>query len=204
MPEQGKHRITKLAFQRGITPEQVGGEAGERLKELFDTADSSSRLSNEEMEEINSIIAEHTGAAGVLEAPDLNMLGVTDHLRFFENFSYIRQEAEEAYEDGYYLEAISLRLLTFDLLLRIYVVHKTKQPVKPSIQFGQLLGKAKGQGFPQKLATELEAFDEKRISTIHHYLLGQVDYEEIGGAYRDADGLFERISTAPDLPPLFG
>ena len=64
MPEQGKHRITKLAFQRGITPEQVGGEAGERLKELFDTVDSSGRLSNEEMEEINRIIAEHTGAGG--------------------------------------------------------------------------------------------------------------------------------------------
>ena len=68
----------------------------------------------------------------------------------------------------------------------------------------QLLGKAKGQGFPQKLAAELEAFNEKRISGIHHYLLGQADYEEIGGAYRDADGLFERISTAMDLPPLFG
>ena len=157
MPEQDKHRVTKLAFQREITPEQVGGEAGKRLKELFDTADSSGRLSNEEMEEVNRIIAEHTGAAGVLEAPDLDMLGVTDHMRFFENFSYIRQEAEEAHEDEYYLEALSLRLLTFDFLLRIYVVQKTKQPVKPSIQFGQLLGKAKGQGFPQKLATELEA-----------------------------------------------
>ena len=84
----------------------MGSEAGKRLKEPFDTVDSSGRLSNEEMEEINRIIAEHTGAGGVLEAPDLNMLGVTDHLRFFENFSYIRQEAEEAYEDEYYLETI--------------------------------------------------------------------------------------------------
>ena len=66
----------------------MGSEAGKRLKELFDTVDSSGRLSNEEMEEINRIIAEHTGAGGVLEAPDLNMLGVTDHSRFFENFSY--------------------------------------------------------------------------------------------------------------------
>jgi hypothetical protein len=100
----------------------VGGEAGERLKELFDTVDSSGRLSNEEMEEINRIIAEHTGAGG-------------------------------------------------------------------------------RSGFPQKLAAEPEAFNEKRISTIHHYLLGQADNEEIGGAYRDADGPFERISTAMDLPP---
>ena len=56
MPEQDKHRVTKLAFQREITPEQVGGEAGKRLKELFDTADSSGRLSNEEMEEVNRIL----------------------------------------------------------------------------------------------------------------------------------------------------
>ena len=174
MPEQGKHRITKLAFQRGITPEQVGCEAGKRLKELLDTVDSSGRLSNEEMEEINRIVAEHTGAGGVLVAPDLDMLGVTNHLKFFEHFGYIAQDAEEAYQAGWFLEAISLRLLTFDFLLRIYVVHKTKQPVKPSIQFGQLLGKAKGQGFPQKLAAELEAFNEKRISGIHHYLLGRL------------------------------
>ena len=56
MPEQDKHRVTKLAFQREITPKQVGGEAGKRLKELFDTADSSGRLSNEEMEEVNRIL----------------------------------------------------------------------------------------------------------------------------------------------------
>jgi hypothetical protein len=152
----------------------VGSEAGKRLKELLDTVDSSGRLSNEEMEEINRIVAEHTGAGGVLVAPDLDMLGVTNHLKFFEHFGYIAQDAEEAYQAGWFLEAISLRLLTFDFLLRIYVVHKTKQPVKPSIQFGQLLGKAKGQGFPQKLAAELEAFNEKRISSIHHYLLGRL------------------------------
>jgi len=151
----------------------VGSEAGKRLKELFDAVDSSGRLSNEEMEEINRIIAEHTGAGGVLEAPDLNMLGVTDHLRFFENFNYIRQEAEEAYEDEYSLETISLRLLTFDFLLRIYVVHKTKQPVKPSLQIGQRLGKAKGQGFPQKLAAELEALTKRGLAVYTTTSLGR-------------------------------
>jgi hypothetical protein len=100
----------------------VGGEAGERLKELFDTVDSSGRLSNEEMEEINRIIAEHTGAGG-------------------------------------------------------------------------------RSGLPAKTRGRARGFNEKRISTIHHYLLGQADNEEIGGAYRDADGPFERISTAMDLPP---
>jgi hypothetical protein len=100
----------------------VGGEAGERLEELFDTVDSSGRLSNEE---INRIIAEYTGAGG-------------------------------------------------------------------------------RSGLPAKTRGRARGFNEKRISTIHHYLLGQADNEEIGGAYRDADGPFERISTAMDLPPLFG
>lgn len=63
-----------------------------------------------------------------------------------------------------------------------------------------LLGNAKDQGFPSPLATELGAFNDKRSEGIHRYLLGQGTYQGIGDAYRNADGLFERIMDVLDLP----
>jgi hypothetical protein len=130
------------------------------------------------------------------------MLGVVDHRNFIERFSSIHGQAEAAYQEGWFLEAISLRMLTLDFLLRMYIVHKTKRPVTPKLTFGRLIGKAKGQGFRQSLAAELEAFNDKRNRGIHDYLLGKASYPDLGDAYRDADDLFDRIVTTIGLPPF--
>jgi hypothetical protein len=202
VPEQDDY-MPKMVFERMVSPEDVGGEAGERLKYLRE-ANSERGLSDEELAEKNRIITAHTGAAGVVEAPDLDMLGVADFEAFRERFSAIHEQAEAAYQDGWFLEAISLRMLTLDFLLRMYIVHKTKQPVRGKPTFGQLIKKAKGQNFRQSLATDLEAYNDRRNEGIHNYLLGQGSYQDLGNAYRDADGLFERVFEAMGLPPFKG
>ena len=166
MPEQDDYK-PKMVFERMVSPEDVGGEAGERLKHLRE-ANSERGLSDAELAEMNRIITAHTRAAGVVEAPDLDMLGVTDYEAFIERFSTIHEQAEAAYQSGWFLEAISLRMLTLDFLLRMYIVHRTKQRIPPKPTYGQLIKKAKGQTFRQSLAADLEAYNDRRNEGIHN------------------------------------
>ncbi len=192
---------TRLIFQRDVPSEHVHGEAGERLQYL--RAENEKRgLSEEEMEEITRILTDHLGMPGVVEVPDLEMLGVTDFENFVSRFGSIHGDAEAAYDALFFLEAISLRMLTLDFLLRAYIVHRTKQPITSKVTFGQLIGKAKGQGFRQSVAAELESFNTRRNEVIHNYLLGQGSYQDLGDAYRDADHLFELVLETIDLPPF--
>jgi hypothetical protein len=195
----------KLIFERYRVGDEVGGEAGERLKELEAAADVRP-LSREEMAEVRSIVEEHTEGA-FFEGPDFNLLGVTDPEAFLENFFDIGGKAEEAYRDECFFEAISLRLLALDFVLRAYVVYKSGDPIEPysdqeTMKFGRVIWEAEEQGLPEKLVADLQVFNKKRNAAIHHYLLGRTSYQEIGDAYRDADGLFKRIITAMDLPPM--
>jgi len=186
-------------MRRNVSPEDVGGEAGERLRQLYE-AQREHGLSDEEMAEKNRIITAYMGSVGVVELPDLDLLGITDYMAFIERLGTIHADAQAAYQEAWFLEAISLRMLALDFLLRVYIANKKDVAVPPDLPFGRLLGNAKDQNFPPSLADELETFNDKRNEGIHRYLLGQGSYQGIGVAYRNADGLFERIMDVLDLP----
>jgi hypothetical protein len=202
MPDQEPFK-TRLIFQRDVPTEDVVGEARERLRYLR-TKNETSGINDKEWEEINHILTAHLGKPGIVVVPDLDMLGVTDHEKFVQRFGSIHSDAEAAYDALFFLEAISLRMLTLDFLLRAHIVHRTKRPVpaKPKPTFGQLIKMAKGQGFRQAVAADLEAFNIRRNEGVHNYLLGRGSYQALGDAYRDADGLFEEIVEVIDLPPF--
>lgn len=184
-----------MRYRRG----EIGGEAGRRIDELEEKAETQG-LSAEEMEEQMRLMREHANAE-MFELPDLTSLGVTDPQLFFEHVRYVEYDAEAAYQNGYFLEAVSLRMLLLDFYLRAYVVGKTEEAVEPHspqdrMTFGPLVKKARKLGLPDDLTERLLAFNDRRVSGIHHYLLGRGSYQEIGDAYRGADYLDEEILQA--------
>lgn len=186
--------------------EEIGGEARRRLQELEAKAESrpGQGLTSEEMQEIREIHETHSSAV-YYEAPDFTTLGVTRPYVFLENFGFVEERAEEAYQNTFFMEAISLRMLQLDFILRAYIVHKTNRAIKPFAKedkrsFGQALNEAEKLGLHLELVASLAAFNSKRVNGIHHFITGRASYQEIGDAYRDADGLFEQIITAMDLP----
>ena len=160
----------------------------------------------EEMAEIRRIYEKH-GAGGFLEGPEFTRLGVTDPERFYENLGFILGYAEHAYESPFALEAVSLRVLLLDFMLRCYVVQKTGESIEPYSDedkktFGQSIGRAKRHGLPADIVEDLWKFNKKRNARVHHFVLGRTTYQEIADSYREADGLFERIADAMSLPPI--
>lgn len=204
MSERFRGTPTKFVLQRYRKNEEIGGEDGERLKALQD-ASASGGISQEELDEMHRIVRTHTDWE--FEGPEFTMLGVTDPFTFMDNFEQMMGEMEDAYRNAYFLEAISLRLLALDLMLRTFVVHKTGRPIEPyssedKMSFGKLVKTAKKNGLPQEIVEDLWAFNERRNAGVHHFLLGRASYQDIGDAYRSADLLFERIIDATGLPRL--
>lgn len=206
MSAQGSGETGRFVFQRfRVGEEGVGGEAGKRLAAI-EAAAQNRGLTQEELAEMRHIIEAHSEGE-FFEGPEFTKLGVTDPRRFLENFRDIAGEAEYAYQHAFFLEAISLRLLALDFMLRAYVVHKSNESIEPYSQqdrmsFGRLVQEAEKSGLPTKLVNALYAFNRKRNSGVHHYLLGRASYQEIGDAYRDTDGLFEQIIGSMDLSPM--
>lgn len=195
----GSVRVQVMRYRLG----EIGGEAGKRIDEL-DAKSETRGLSADEMAEYNGLMRQHTGAE-VFEFPDLTSLGVTDPVSVLERMRFIEVEAEKAYQSMYFLEAVSLRMLVLDFYLRAYIVSRTEEPIEPyskqdKMTFRPLVEKARKHGLPDDLAGRLVAFNERRVSGIHHYLLGRGSYQEIGDAYRDADLLDEEILEAMVRP----
>src|SRR5215216_1597496 len=119
MPEQRRGTPTKFVLQRYRESDEIGGEDGERLKELQDKAAVPTGVTEEELAEMRRIIETHTDWQ-FLEGPEFTTLGVTDPHTFMENFEFMMEEMEGTYQNGFFLEAISLRLLALDLMLRTF------------------------------------------------------------------------------------
>jgi hypothetical protein len=205
MSAQGDGKTGRLVFQRYITSDEIAGEPGRRLKAL-ETAANNRGLNQDELEELRHIVEAHSEGQ-FLEGPEFTKLGVTNPEQFLANFRDLEQEAEYAYQHAFFLEAVSLRLLALDFMLRAYVVHRTGEAIEPYSQqdrksFGFLIGQAERNDLPEDLVNDLRAFNRARNAGIHHFLLGRTSYQRIGDAYREADFLFERIIGAMALPPM--
>lgn len=157
---------------------------GKRIEEL-DQKWQSQGLGVEKTREFMRLMKEHAEAR-VFEFPDLASLG---------------DEAEEACRNRYFLEAISLRMLLLDFFLRAYIVSRTGAPIEPyskqdKMTFCPLVKRAHKHGLADDLAGRLLAFNNKRVSGVHHFLLGRGSYQEIRDAYRAADWLDGGIMEA--------
>lgn len=181
-------------------PGPVEGEAGERLAEL-DQKSLKQGLNAEELAEHNQLVAAHATNGQSFDLPDFRELGVTDPQRFLVNARHVMHYAETAYRNGFFIEAVSLRMLLLDFSLRAFIVDRTDEPIEPysgqdKMPFAPLVKKARKHGLPQALTDRLLSFNEKRVAGVHHFVLGRASYQEIGDAYQDADRLYESILEA--------
>lgn len=192
-----ERRRTKFIFHR-VGHHRPSGKAGERLRELETKAEAQHRLSEKEMAELARLTQVRQ-----LEGPELHLLGVTDVDATLANLEDIDDRADFAYQNYFALEAISLRLLMLDFFLRMYVVHKTQEPIDPhsKIQFGTLINKAENSGLSEDLVNRLRVFNEGRKAGIHNLLLGHAYLQEVADAYPPTNGLWESILDAMELPP---
>lgn len=205
MAGKGEPRKARLLFLRYDTTAEISGADGERLRELEEAAEVRG-LQSQEIEEMRRIYEEHeTGV--FLEGPEYTKLGVTDANRFLENFRGIMEQGDFAYEHQFAFEAINCRVLVLDFMLRAYVVHRSGTAIaaysdEDRMTLGRLVAEAERHGLPAELVADLRAFNRKRNTAVHHFLLGRTSYQEIGDAYADSVGLFERIAEAMSMPPM--
>ncbi len=181
-------------------PEPVEGEAGERLEELTQKS-LNLGLSADELAEYNALVDAHVTNGQSFDLPDFRDLGVTDPEQFLTNARHAMHYAETAYRNHFFIEAVSLRMLVLDFILRAFIVDRTGERIEPTVgvdkmTFGQIVRQARKHGLPQGLTDRLLSFNEKRVAGIHHFFLGRASYQEIGDAYRDADRLYEGIVEA--------
>lgn len=181
-------------------PGPVEGEAGERLQDLTQKS-LNQGLSVEELAEYNQLVAAHVTNEQSFYLPDFRDLGVTDPEQFLENARHAMHYAETAYRNHFFIEAVSLRMLLLDFILRAFIVDRTGERIEPysrrdQMTFGQIVTKAHEQRLPHELTDRLRAFSKKRNAAIHNFFLGRASYQKIGDAYRDADRLYEGIVEA--------
>ncbi len=147
----------------------------DRLKELK----AKDTLSDEEMNELIRLSPPSTFKS----LPNMQTLGITDIDRAFQNFEEGAKRSKHAFENGCYLEVISLRLQHTELWLRMFWVAKNGNGkiFDPSDKrtFGAIVNDCSNLGFRSDLVARLKDFNEHRINAIHKYLLGATDYGEL-------------------------
>ena len=169
----------------------------DRIREL----ESKESLTDAEMSELVSL---KPGA--FKKAPNFFTLGGVDAGKAVTNVQVLSGRAQQAFSNGYFIEAISLRLLMLDLLLRMYVVNKTGRPIEADDKrtFGTMIGLAKDSGLDEGLTRRLERFNSFRIKGVHRLLLGDGAYDDLRAAFEGDSTLVDdtRRSVMQSMPAL--
>lgn len=149
-----------------------------RLEEL----QSKKQMSNAEMNEMSALL----GPGGVKTLGNVFDLGITNMAACFDNIEEGGKIAKEAFEKGFYIETISLRLQLCEFFLRMYIVGKTKSGKVitngDKRTFGNFINECAQKGFDAELIEELKVFNEMRVSAIHKFLLGDIKYQDLKDA----------------------
>jgi len=95
------------------------------------------------------------------------------------NFQSIGKRIQHAINSQCYIEAISLRLILIEIVLRLFLKNKGENLANKTpreLQFGSLLGDIKRHDFDSKLFERLEDFNKKRIEAIHNFVYQGSEY----------------------------
>jgi len=161
----------------------------DRLAELKDKEE----LSDAEMEELVRLSPPGSFLAG----PAFSSLGMIDVDKAFENLKEGPARSQRAWENGSYLEVISLRLQHAELWLRMFWVAKNRRgrifDPNDKRTFGMIINDCKNLGFDASLINRLKDFNENRVDAIHKYLLGGTDYDELKTACEASKGLDKEV-----------
>lgn len=153
-----------------------------RIREL----ESKESLTDAEMSELVSL---KPGA--FKKAPNFFSIGGVDVNKALQNLQALSGRAQKAFLDGYFVEAISMRLLMLDFLLRMYVVSKTGETIEADdkLSFGAIIRLAEKSGLNADIIARLDLFNAVRIKGIHRLLLGDITYDELRAAFESDPAL---------------
>src|SRR3972149_1552452 len=147
----------------------------DRLKELR----AKETLTDEEMNELIRLSPPNPFKTG----PNLKTMGVVDVDQAFENYKEGAERSKHAFENGCYLEVISLRLQHIEFWLRMFWVARNKKgkifDPNDKRTFGVIISDCANLGFRPDLVVQMKEFNEHRKNAIHKYLLGATNYDEL-------------------------
>ncbi|GFO53084.1 hypothetical protein GMSM_00910 [Geomonas sp. Red276] len=161
----------------------------DRLAELRVKPD----LTNDELSELIRLSPPGT----FVTLPNFEDMGVVDLRRAFKNLQEGTERSRYAFEVGCYIEAIALTIQHAEFWLRMFVAGLShdkeifRQNNKKS--FGMVVMECKRLGMDRTLVTELLEFNRKRVSSVHQYLLGVTDYDDLLSACRQYLGLDRKV-----------
>jgi hypothetical protein len=161
-----------------------------RLKELNELE----TLTDSEMNEITQL----SPRGYFKRAPNLLTIGVKNVPGFVENLNIGGQKSIQAFEQGFYIETISLRLQHIEIYLRMFYVFKNRNGKlidsdTDKRTFGNFINDCKTLDFDEDLLNELKEFNEYRIKAIHKYILGEISYDDLKIVCDDTKGLDARV-----------
>jgi hypothetical protein len=130
--------------------------------------------------------------------PNLFTLGIKNIDVFIENLNEGAIISQQAFDQGFYIETISLRLQHIELYLRMYVVIKNKKGKIIDAEtdkrtFGNYINECEMLGFDKNLIAEMKYFNDYRIKAIHKYLLGEIRYIDLKEVCLQTKGLDAKI-----------
>ena len=161
----------------------------DRLEELR----NKETLTTSELDELIRLSPE--GSFMIL--PNVKTMGVLDIERSHKNFQEGPHRSRHAFEQGCYLEVISLRIQHTEFWLRMYWVAKNAKgkifEENDRRTFGAIINDCSRLGFRSDLISRLRDFNEKRIDAIHKYLLGVTDYDELKAVCESNTGLDREV-----------
>lgn len=101
---------------------------------------------------------------------------INEHLN---NKTVVQKRIIDAISQGFYIEAISLRILILDFWLRVYIRNADQEVVVVRREFGNLLKMAKKLGLPSDIWKQVDDFNKDRVKAIHGFLLGKVSLDDL-------------------------
>jgi hypothetical protein len=130
--------------------------------------------------------------------PNLLTIGIKNLTSFVDNLNVGGEISRKAFEQGFYIETISLRLQHIEIYLRMYFVVKNRKGKiidadSDKRTFGNFINDCKTLNFDETLIGELVEFNNFRIKAIHKYLLGEIAYSDLKDVCIRTKGLDARV-----------
>lgn len=101
----------------------------------------------------------------------------------FKKLLRIDEKINLAFENGFYLEWLSLLLIKAEFWLRVFLYNQEKYANKnvlnDGLSFGTIINECRSAGMKNEIVRKLQRLNNRRIQYIHNYLKGDFDYDNI-------------------------
>ena len=160
----------------------------------LDELKSKETLTDKEMNELVALSPKGTFKS----MPNILDAGVVDLKQFIENYREGAKRSRLAFENGCFIEVISLRLQHSELWLRTYYISKNKSGKifedNDKRTFGMIINDCSQLGFDPNLILRLKEFNKYRVDAIHKFLLGVTNYDALRFVCEQTKGLDFEVS----------